>query len=39
MGEAYLKAGKKQLAAQHYRRSLQLNPENKNAKAILAELN
>jgi len=38
LAEAYHQAGNKLLAAQHYRRSLQLNPENANAKKMLAEL-
>ncbi len=38
LAEAYHQAGNKLLAAQHYRRSLQLNPKNGNAKKMLAEL-
>lgn len=38
LGEAYHKAGNDMLAAQHYRRSLQLNPENDNARKMLEKL-
>ena len=38
LGEAYQKAGNIQLAIQHYKRSLQLNPDNKNAQEMLEKL-
>lgn len=38
LGEAYAKSGNTALAVQHYRRSLELDPENENAKRVLAEL-
>jgi tetratricopeptide (TPR) repeat protein len=38
-GEVLLKLGNKTEAVKAYRRSLELNPENENAKKILAELN
>lgn len=38
MGEAYMHSGNKTLAAQHYRRSLQLNPGNQNARQVLADM-
>jgi cytochrome c-type biogenesis protein CcmH/NrfG len=31
LGEAYLKQGNKELAAENYRRSLELNPDNQGA--------
>lgn len=37
-GEALLKAGRKDQAIQHYRKSLELNPRNQGAKKVLAEL-
>jgi predicted TPR repeat methyltransferase len=33
-----MKAGKKELAIQNYRKSLELNPDNENAKKMLKEL-
>lgn len=38
LGEAYMAAGKKDLAIKNYEKSLQLNPENKNATAMLEKL-
>lgn len=38
LGEAYAKAGKKDLAIQNYEKSLQLNPDNKNAVERLKKL-
>jgi cytochrome c-type biogenesis protein CcmH/NrfG len=38
LGEAYAKAGKKDLAIQNYEKSLQLNPDNKNAVDRLKKL-
>jgi tetratricopeptide (TPR) repeat protein len=38
LAEAYLKAGDKQMAARHYRRSLELNPQNENAGKMLKGL-
>lgn len=38
LGEAYLKTGNREQARRHYARSLALNPQNKNARRILAEL-
>lgn len=38
LGEAYLKAGNTQLAKASYRRSLELNPKNENAKRILSDM-
>ena len=38
LGEAYLKDGQKKLAFENYEKSLQLNPENKNAEEILKRL-
>ena len=38
LGEAYLKAGQKDLAMASYRRSLELNPSNQNARDILKKL-
>ena len=38
LGEAYLKQGDKALAAKYYQKSLQLDPDNKNALKILKEL-
>ncbi|HEY0245101.1 MAG TPA: serine hydrolase, partial [Mucilaginibacter sp.] len=38
LGEAYYKKGDKQKALINYKRSLQLNPSNQNAKGIIAEL-
>jgi len=35
LGEAYMAAGKKELAIKNYRKSLELNPENENAKTKL----
>jgi tetratricopeptide (TPR) repeat protein len=37
-GEAYMKAGKKELAIQNYKKSLELNPDNDNAKKMLEQL-
>jgi len=38
LGEAYMTAGNKSLAIQNYRKSLELNPENENAKKKLEQL-
>lgn len=38
LGEAYLKAGKNELAIKSYEKSLQLDPENENAKNMLEQL-
>ncbi len=38
LGEAYYKAGEHNKAKKHYRRSLQLNPNNKNAQEMLEKL-
>ena len=38
LGEAYMKAGNKGLAIKNYKKSLELNPNNKNAEEILKRL-
>ena len=38
LGEAYMKNGDKKNAVINYKKSLELNPENKNAKKMLKEL-
>lgn len=38
LGEAYLEAGNKDLAIENYKKSLVLNPENKNAEEVLKSL-
>ena len=38
LGEAYMKAGNKELALKNYEKSLRLNPENKKAEEILKRL-
>ena len=38
LGEAYLKAGNKELAIENYRKALDMNPNNKNAEKILKDL-
>lgn len=38
LGEAYLKAGRREQAIENYRKSLELNPANENARAVLREL-
>jgi tetratricopeptide (TPR) repeat protein len=38
LGEAYMKAGRKELAIANYRKALQLNPHNENAAAMLKKL-
>ncbi len=38
LAEAYRNAGQRDLAVQHYRRSIELNPENENGKRALGEL-
>jgi len=38
LGEAYMKAGQKQLAIDNYKKSLELNPANDNAKEKLKVL-
>jgi tetratricopeptide (TPR) repeat protein len=37
-GEAYMKAGNKELAIADYKKSLELNPNNDNAKKMLEQL-
>jgi Flp pilus assembly protein TadD len=39
LGEAYMKAGQKELAIRNYEKSLQLNPKNQNAIEMLKKLN
>ena len=38
LGEAYMKAGQKELAIQNYEKSLQLDPKNENAVEMLKKL-
>jgi len=38
LGEAYLKKGEKGLAIENYRKSLELNPQNDNARDVLKKL-
>ena len=38
LGEAYLAADQKELAIKNYKRSLELNPENNNAKTVLEQI-
>jgi cytochrome c-type biogenesis protein CcmH/NrfG len=38
LGEAYMKAGEKELAIQNYEKSLQLDPKNMNAVEMLKKL-
>jgi tetratricopeptide (TPR) repeat protein len=38
LGEAYLEAGNKDLAVENYKKSLALNPDNKNAEEVLKRL-
>jgi CubicO group peptidase (beta-lactamase class C family) len=38
LGEAYLKAGQKELAITSYRKSLELSPDNQNAREVLKKL-
>ncbi len=38
LGEAYLEAGNKDLAIENYKKSLLLNPDNKNAEEVLKRL-
>jgi tetratricopeptide (TPR) repeat protein len=38
LGEVYMEAGKKELAIKNYRRSLELDPHNDHAKAVLKKL-
>jgi 3-oxoadipate enol-lactonase len=38
LGEAYLKDGQKELAIKNYEKSLELNPDNDNAKKILKQI-
>jgi CubicO group peptidase (beta-lactamase class C family) len=38
LGEAYLKAGKKELAIENYSKVLEMDPKNKNAEKILKDL-
>lgn len=39
LAEAYMNAGKKELAIKNYEKSLELNPENKNGAEMLKKLN
>lgn len=39
LGEAYMKLGNNELAILNYNKSLELNPENKNAVKMLEKLN
>ncbi len=38
LGEAYLEVGNRDLAIENYKKSLLLNPENKNAEEVLKRL-
>ena len=38
LGEAYMKAGNKELAIENYKKSLELNPDNQSAKHMLEQL-
>jgi len=38
LGEAYMKIGDKELAIKNYRKSAELNPQNKNALEMLKKL-
>ena len=38
LGEAYMSDGQKESAIRHYKRSLELNPENENARTMLRDL-
>lgn len=38
LGEAYMNDGQKELAIQNYKKSLELNPDNTNAKEMLKKL-
>jgi tetratricopeptide (TPR) repeat protein len=38
LGEAYLEAGDEKLAAENYKKSLELNPDNENAREVLNRL-
>lgn len=38
LGEAYMKAGQKDLAIANYKKSLELNPQNSNAREVLKKL-
>jgi len=38
LGEAYMKVGKKDLAIENYKKSLEINPLNNNAEDMLKEL-
>jgi len=38
LGEAYMKNGQKDLAIKNYKKSLELNPKNTNAKEMLDKL-
>lgn len=38
LGEAYMESGNKELAIMNYKKSLELNPDNKNAKDMLARM-
>jgi tetratricopeptide (TPR) repeat protein len=38
LGEAYMRAGEKDLAIRNYEKSLELNPKNENAKKMLENL-
>jgi tetratricopeptide (TPR) repeat protein len=38
LGETYMNAGNKELAIENYKKSLELNPDNENAKKMLQQL-
>ena len=38
LGEAYMVKGEKELAIRNYKKSVEMNPSNKNAKEILHKL-
>jgi len=38
LGEAYMKAGERELAIKNYEKSLELDPRNENAKKMLKDL-
>jgi Tfp pilus assembly protein PilF len=38
LGECYLKAGNQEKAIENYKKSLEFNPENKNASEMLKKL-
>jgi len=38
LGEAYLESGDKKLAGENYKKSLELNPDNENAREVLKKI-